>query len=141
MRPSLRLVFFLLLAICAGCATRSSGDDSFALGREQFSGGDSIEILHVSRSPSLSGSGVTVVVQGRYVLQSQESATLALNLTTSGRGGPTRSSPMQRQKIDRGTGEFELSREGSEDGDLHVSFYPTGGGSDFGGVYFEPRGR
>ena len=37
--------------------------------------------------------------------------------------------PSQRMTVRAGTGEFELSCEIPYDGDLHVSFYPSRGGS------------
>ena len=82
---------------------------------------------------------MTVAVRGVYVLQSQPGAMLSLNLTTNARGGRSRAQPLQRLNVTQGTGEFQLSLDVTEPGGLHVSYYPSRGGSSFGGVYFDPR--
>jgi hypothetical protein len=112
----------------------------FSLDRAQFARGDAIEIREVLTSSPRPRIGDTVLVRGQYRLSSAPSASLALYMTTRGPSGWTPSSPTQRCSVMQGTGEFELSTVLSDEGDLHVSFYPSRGGSVMGGVYFYPKG-
>lgn len=84
--------------------------------------------------------GDTITVRGRYVLTSQSSAVLGLYVTGGGDTGPT--SLRQRKLVVKGAGAFELTCEiPAHGGEPHVSFYPSGNGSSFGGVYFKPAGN
>ena len=49
--------------------------------------------------------------------------------------------PQQHVKIKQGSGSFHLVQTLSQDGYLHVSFYPLESGSGFGGIYFGQRDR
>ena len=109
------------------------------LGQRDFAWGDAIEITELWATSAKLAVGDEVIVRGRYRLQSQEQAMLALFVTASGPGGSGRVSPTQRQAVERGTGEFDLSCEIRAAGKLHLSFYPTRSGSSFGGVYFSAR--
>ena len=43
---------------------------------------------------------------------------------------------MQQFEVKKGKGNFEVTIEIQHEGYLHVTFYPSKGGSGFGGVYF-----
>ena len=109
------------------------------VGRREFASGDAVTIQQVYATSSRFAPGDTVIVRGQYQLGSAPTATLALYVTGRGGGGRTRSLPNQRVDVTRGVGDFELSCVVPYPGDLHISFYPTGGGGSFGGVYFSPR--
>jgi hypothetical protein len=130
----------LLLGICfsasVGYAASALRDIHFNVTSQQFEVGDSIVVEQViATSPELKV-GDTVLVRGRYSLQSRPEASLGFFLTTKGPSGPTMVSPKQKKAIAAGTGTFELEHVVSSDGALHVSFYPRPNGSSFGGVYF-----
>jgi beta-lactamase regulating signal transducer with metallopeptidase domain len=146
-------------AILAGCATLISGQSSvaradappatapapaqlsiplraipFELGEAEFEAGDSVTIEQVFCSNEKLATGEIFVVRGTYTLTSRDAAEVALFITApSPQGTPI--SPHQRARIAKGTGRFEL-RTTFTNGSPHVSFYPAGGGSGFGGVYF-----
>lgn len=111
----------------------------FTTSHAQFVGGDAITIQQVlATSPRLEP-GDVVLVRGQYALQSAAQATLMISLTVNAPGYTERVSPSSRQTVS-GTGTFEVAYEIKQPGSLHVSFYPTGSGSSFGGVYFAPPG-
>lgn len=130
----------LLSGICfaalVGYAATDLREIHFKITSQQFDAGDSIVIEQVlATSPELK-IGDTVLVRGRYTLQSRPRAALGFFLTTNGPSEPTPISPKQMQAIAAGTGTFELEHVVAADGSLHVSFYPSPRGSSFGGVYF-----
>ena len=76
-------------------------------------------------------------IKGTYVLASHDRATLAAYTTARDpQDGKSRSWKVQTTKIEQGHGTFTLFLPMSCDGWPHVSFYPAGGGSGFGGNYF-----
>jgi hypothetical protein len=108
----------------------------FSTFRAQFAGGDSITIQEVlATSPNLAP-GDVVVVRGTYTLQSQPTATLAINLTTTGPVVSAPSSLVSSKRISAGSDSFELEYAVQHVGELHVTFYSTT--TSFGGVYFRP---
>jgi hypothetical protein len=109
----------------------------FELGRAQFKPGDSITIQEVRGSTNLIQAGGTYCVTGTYTLASQDEAKLCFFSTTTNRSSsPSRVDPAQMVRVTKGTGTFSLAKRMTDDGYLHVSFYPRGSGGDFGGVYF-----
>jgi hypothetical protein len=70
------------------------------------------------------------------VLRSAAGAKLGFFLTSLDNNGRTKNQPTQTVEIAEGDGEFELSMGVKGRGALHVSFYPLGSGSGFGGIYF-----
>ena len=118
--------------------TRGVSSVAFGTSKAQFAAGDSITILQVlSTSPQIQP-GDTVLVRGTYTLQSAPSATLLLSLTANAPGFVESTSPSSRTTVNAGSGTFELAFVIQQPGALHVTFYPSGGGSFFGGVYFAP---
>jgi len=113
----------------------------FELGKSEFAPGDSITILQVRGTSEGITVGETYSVDGTYVLASHDAADLAFYATTVGASGPTPVDPQQHVKIKKGSGSFHLVKTMSQDGYLHVSFYPLESGSGFGGVYFGQRDR
>lgn len=139
MKSSLRLLIACLLLACSGCTTLLPVP--FTTDTESFAPGDSITIEHVSSSSTNFAIGDTVEVEGHYVLQSQSSAVLALYLSARSRQAAwTSDQPGQRQEVSAGEGHFRLRYQITGPGRLHVSFYPLGGGSVSGGIYFTPQG-
>jgi hypothetical protein len=127
----------ICFAALVGYAATGLREIAFKITNQQFEAGDSIVVEQVmATSPELK-IGDTVVVRGRYSLQSRPQAALGFFLSTKGPSGPTPISPKQKKEIAAGTGTFELEHVVPADGSLHVSFYPVPNGSSFGGVYFE----
>lgn len=110
----------------------------FRITSQQFEPGDSIIIEEVLATSPQMKIGDTVIVRGKYHLQSKPKAALGFFLTTMGPSGSTRVEPYQRRNLDVASGSFELKHVVPAEGRLHVSFYPRPGGSSFGGVYFGP---
>ena len=111
-------------------------DQKFVLGPAGFAAGDSIRIDSVECSSPDFAPGDRVIVHGWYDLNSRDRAVLGLFLTSNGASGRTRDSRSQIKRVERGVGPFALECVIAGDGALHVSYYPQGGGSSFGGIYF-----
>lgn len=144
--PRFRFGFFALAGAAFLSATvalaATLADVRFATYRSNFARGDSIVIEQIKATSSDWHKGDTVFVRGRYTLGSSARATLAIFVTAKNPGdGRSSGGPRQTMRIDRGTGEFELECTLPYEGSPHVSFYPSGYGSSFGGVYFRPAGR
>src|SRR3954470_18072726 len=122
---------FALASLVHGAAALSSVP--FATSQAQFASGDSITIQEVLATSPDFGVGDTVVVRGTYTLRSQPSAFIQIQLTSSV-SGPPYSPPFKN--ITAGSGTFELEYVIQQVGSLHVTFYPSAGGSSFGGIYF-----
>jgi len=133
-----RLFLGFSLVAFAGCATFNLAEVPFALGQQQFGPGDAIVIEHVRSSSPDWAIGDTVEIQGQYVLASQRAAMLSVYMTTRSPGSSTSSDGGGRKEVALGSGRFDLTYQIQATGELHVSFYPVGGGSSFGGVYFGP---
>ncbi|MGA2244204.1 MAG: hypothetical protein ABSH48_04305 [Verrucomicrobiota bacterium] len=108
----------------------------FELGQAQFAPGDSITIQHVQGTSDKIVVGGTYSVDGTYTLASHDEAKLAFFVTTQSSSGPTPVDPRQQMKVKNGTGSFHLIKKMSEDGYMHVSFYPIPSGNACGGEYF-----
>jgi hypothetical protein len=109
----------------------------YELGDATFQTGDAITIAEIQGDRSSFQSGGLYRVRGSYTLASRDRATLAFFFTATERGqGSTREGPKATIEVARGSGSFELIREMPYAGWPHISFYPAGGGSSFGGVYF-----
>jgi hypothetical protein len=130
---------FLVLGVAAVAALGLGGvellDVPFVLGPTHFKNGDQIVIQDVRATSTNLTAGDKVVVRGRYELNSQPKAKLCLYLTSHAAGSEP-DVPTQSKEITRGSGEFELSEPVRHPGYLHLSFYPSTGGTDFGCVYF-----
>lgn len=103
---------------------------SFLPYRDEFQVGDSIEIDRIEGTASTLMPGHTYSITGHYTLSSCDQAQLhvyATNGETQSKQGPV---------VKRGSGRFTRTFKFIEDGYPHLSYYPTGGGSGFGGVYF-----
>jgi len=122
-----------LLTLVAHAELRELG---YTLGPQLFREGDSIKIEEVKASSSKFKIGETVTVSGSYTLKSKKEGKLSIFLTQKDDDGKSQISPEQQFKVKEGQGNFEVSIEIQHEGYLHLSFYPTDGGSAFGGVYF-----
>jgi len=138
MKTLLRAALGFLFIACLDAAGTELVDVSFVRGPARFKAGDAITIQKVQATSPKVEDGDTVVVRGRYDLQSRDQASLSLFLTrTNGEGGE-RIEPAQTIAVTRGSGEFALICDVRHAGALHVSFYGIPDGRPFGGVYFGP---
>ena len=103
---------------------------NFTVGNSSFLPGDSIRITQVQRS------GGFMTVTADYELASAEAANISLYITSTKDNGRTKTDPNQRKAIAKGKGRVVLHHPDVREGMPHVSFYPSGGGSSFGGIYF-----
>ena len=136
------------LLCCAAAVLVASVSDAadllpvgFRITSQDFEPGDSIIIEEVLATSPQMKVGDTIIVRGKYHLESKLKATLGFFLTTKEPSGATQVEPYQRQNVDEASGSFELKHVVPAEGRLHVSFYPRLGGSSFGGVYFGPAPR
>jgi beta-lactamase regulating signal transducer with metallopeptidase domain len=109
----------------------------FEQGATRFLNGDKITILEVKGSADKFAPNQFYQIKGTYTLASHNRATLAAYVTAADAADGNGSSfKVQTTVVDRGDGTFTLILPMSCRGWPHVSFYPTDGGSDFGGSYF-----
>ncbi len=136
MKTVIRVVVGLLVATSLAVA---ASDDvynvSLVVGPTHFKDGDSIVVEQVVASSQNLAVGDKVVVRGRYVLKSEESAQLSL-FTTTKEPVSVPIIPSQLTEVKKGSGEFELTERVSHPGLLHVSFYRMTDGKRFGSIYF-----
>lgn len=141
MKTLSRLLVCLCLLACVVSVGAELSPVDFVVDTRQFKSGDLIVIDQVlATSPRLEV-GSKVVVRGRYQLSSATKAKLGLFITHRSPTGADASSKSQIAPAESGSGTFEVSCDIGYEGDLHVSFYPSSGGSSFGGVYFSAAGR
>lgn len=109
----------------------------FEQGATRFLEGDRITILEVRGTSETMARGHIYWIRGTFTLASHDRATLAAYTTArsaaEGTGTPFKA---QMTAVGQGSGTFTLFLPMSCDGWPHISFYPTHGGSDFGGNYF-----
>ena len=106
------------------------------LGPKAFKDGDVIRIEEVrATSPELE-QGDTVTVKGRYRLESADTASLQLLLTQVEGDGSEATEAGQITKAEKGWQDFETTIIVKHRGVLHLTFYDSGSGKPFGGVYF-----
>ena len=111
---------------------------NFEAGKSAFETGDSITIRKIIGTQDTIGVGGTYTISGVYTLQSREGAKLGAFTTTAEPLDEGPGLPGQTMRIGRGSGVFELTMTMKHEGRPHVSFYPSGGGQSFGGVYWGP---
>ena len=107
----------------------------FELGAAEFAPGDQITIHKLRGTSGTIKAGESFCVEGTYTLASLPDAELAFFATVQS----TNPVPTERKQIaivKAGSGTFRLEKTMTEDGYLHVSFYPATGGDCFGGIYF-----
>jgi len=125
-----------LVAVAAlGLGGEELSNVSFVLGPTHFQDGDQIVIQDVLATSTNLTAGDKVVVRGRYELKSHQKAKLCLYLTSKSAGDEP-DVPTQSKEITSGSDQFELSEPVRHPGYLHLSFYQTTGGTDFGCIYF-----
>jgi hypothetical protein len=109
------------------------------LGPKAFRDGDVIEITDVHATSPRLEQGETVTVRGRFRLNSQKEAHLALYLTQTEGDGMEEVDARQTMQAHGLRGEFELTTTIAHRGMLHVTYYDPESGKPFGGVYFGTR--
>lgn len=109
----------------------------FEQGASKFLDGDKIEISEIRGTATTLSPGNVYWVKGTYTLASHDRASLTMNVTAALASEGT-GSTLKTQSVDvtKGSGTFTLLYAMICKGWPHVSFYPGGGGSDFGGTYF-----
>ncbi|MEM1443866.1 MAG: hypothetical protein AAGF67_16080 [Verrucomicrobiota bacterium] len=131
-------IFTTLIFLAYGCsfAGVETEEVTVKLGPKYFRDGDVIRIDSVeSTSPNLEP-GDQVTVHGKYRLDSQKEAMLALFLTQTEGDGLEETDSTQWIDAKRGWREFCVSITIKHRGYLHLSFYDQDTGQGFGGVYF-----
>lgn len=132
----------IILSCFAGSLARAQQSDDFShvVNLERA---DSITITEVRGPSDTLVVGNTYEVRGTYKLATHDKALLAVHVMTEGRPGPRsgpsgQPRPLPRQKIiiEKGEGSFTLQINYWTVGRLHVSLYPTEGGSSFAGTLF-----
>ena len=109
----------------------------FEQGATKFLNGDKITILEVRGTAETFTPGNLYWIKGAYTLASHDGAMLAAYTTArEAKNGFGPSLKFQTTTVKKGSGTFTLFFPMTCDGWPHVSFYPAGGGSDFGGNYF-----
>jgi beta-lactamase regulating signal transducer with metallopeptidase domain len=110
---------------------------AFELGQTYFAPGDNIVIDKILGSSDNVAEGNVYEISGRYTLVSHNSALLAASVTTNREDARPGASPSHNMTVNKGNGEFTVWLWLGEHGEPHLSFYPSGGGSSFAGVYFK----
>lgn len=109
----------------------------FEQGATRFADGDEIKIAEVRGTAASFSPGNIYRIKGTYTLASHDRAMLAAYTTArESKDGTSTSYKVQSTLVDKGTGAFTLILPMNCPGWPHVSFYPVGGGSGFGGNYF-----
>ncbi len=99
----------------------------------QFRPGDSITLSELRGSSPRIEAGQTYQIKGHYVLASQERAMMSVFCAN----GETEDGHSPKSAtVSKGAGDFCWEFKLLKPGMLHVSFYPSGGGSGFGGCHF-----
>lgn len=101
--------------------------------QKSFREGDGISIDRIHGTAPTLTTGQRYLIMGRYRLSSVERADLCLYAAN----GETNSD--QGPPVERGSGRYTRIFEYLEPGVLHLSYYPTGGGRNFGDIYFRQR--
>ncbi len=125
-----RRVIVLVTATVADATPKVALAAGFTIGQSLFHPGDDIRITQVQRS------GGFMTVTADYELASADAASIALHITSTKDNGRTKTDPNQHKAITKGKGRVVLHHSDVREGMPHVSFYPSGGGSSFGGIYF-----
>ena len=132
----------IILSCFAGSLARAQQSDDFShvVNLERA---DNITITEVRGPSDTLVVGNTYEVRGTYKLTTHDKALLAVHVMTEGRPAPHSSAsgqprplPTQKMIIEKGEGSFTLQVNYWTVGRLHVSLYPTEGGSGFAGALF-----
>jgi bla regulator protein BlaR1 len=105
----------------------------FEITKQSFLEGDSIEITEIMGSTDKFEPNQTYTIKGKYTLSSHDDAMLHIYATNG------EITSQQGHVIKSGSGEFVRTFKYLKQGSLHLSFYPTNGGSSFGGIYFAQK--
>jgi beta-lactamase regulating signal transducer with metallopeptidase domain len=109
----------------------------FEQGASKLLQGDRIDITEVRGTATTMSPGNVYWIKGTYTLASHDRAGLMVSVTAAKASEGT-GSTLKTQSVDvtKGSGTFTLIYAMICQGWPHVSFYPKGNGSDFGGTYF-----
>jgi len=129
-------------SVVAAKPDRPSGSEfpyivKFEQGASKLLDGDKIDITEVRGTAATFALGNIYWIRGTYTLASRDKAMLlAATTAADSRFGTGSTLKVQQAVVDRGIGAFTLFLPMTCQGWPHVSFYPAGGGPDFGGTYF-----
>lgn len=123
-----------LLLLMAGCQSSPEYAQSieFETGSTYFLGGDRIVIEEIQGDGTRFVPGTRFVVSGTYILASRDAATLQQWCAN----GEVRVHGERSRLVRRGKGRFRFEVELVKQGYLHLSMYPTGGGTSFCSLYY-----
>lgn len=133
MKTIVTTALLFLFTLAAHAELREVG---YTLGPQLFRDSDSIKIEEVKATSSTFKIGENVTVKGTYTLESHEAGKISIYVTQIKKDGRSKTSPEQQFEVKKGEGNFEVNIQIQHEGYLHVTFYPSEGGSGFGGVYF-----
>jgi hypothetical protein len=136
----------LAITLCVGASASLHAQTSdlshpvtIEIGDTFFLDGDSITIDSVTGPTDTIEAGHVYLVRGTYKLTSHPDAMLSSNVTSGHNSRPqhlleARQSPSVTVK--QGEGHFSVYLNMNTNGWPHISFYPSGGGNSFAGIYF-----
>lgn len=128
------IITLLITGICFADVTTEV--ITVQLGPKSFRDGDVIRIDSVESTSTSLEIGDQAIVRGKYRLDSQDEARLALFLTQTEGNGIEETDSDQIVAAKRGWHDFTASITIKHKGFLHLTFYDNLTGSPFGGVYF-----
>lgn len=128
--PAMKLITLASIGLLTFLGITRAEEPSNVIGKSEFRPGDSIRISNVQR-----GDGF-LTVTADYELASEPEATISLHITATKGDGRSKTASSQSKNIQKGKGTVTLHHPAVGEGMPHVSFYPSKGGSVFGGVYF-----
>jgi beta-lactamase regulating signal transducer with metallopeptidase domain len=128
--PAMKLITLASIGLLTFLGITRAEEPSNVIGKAEFRPGDSIRITNVQR-----GDGF-LTVTADYELASEPEARISLHITQTKGDGRSKTAATQSKTIQKGKGTVTLHHPTMGEGMPHVSFYPTKGGSVFGGVYF-----
>ena len=133
-----------LVSIGAGCAGLEVDADGLPYRLKLREGntyfGNTLVITEVKGDSREYRPGATYLVRGRYILRSHQEAVLMQWCADGWVQEVDSEDPEPRcggsLRVKRGKGEFSFRFKVKEVGELHLSFYPVGGGESFASLYY-----
>ena len=118
-----------------------SHEVEFVTGRSYWVEGDAIKIDDIRGTSERLEPGNLYQVKGTYKLTSRNNALIAAYVTVNSKNSELKVPGMQTQHaiVNKGDGHFTLLFYMWQNGDPHISFYPSEGGNSFDGVYFQDK--
>lgn len=128
--PAMKLITLASIGLLTFLGITRAEEPSNVIGKTDFRPGDSIRITNVQRGDDF------LTVTADYELASEPEAAISLHITGTQGDGRSKTVASQSKKITKGKGTVTLHHPDVGEGMPHISFYPSKGGSVFGGIYF-----